>query len=159
MSAIATLLASDDATATIHTQDAPSTTPTLNVMFLKNTRHAELSSLLFIPAIPTRYAVGPLILLGLGLAELGSLIMTLILFSRYRKSVIFILIALGTSCLFASTVFYARFIVNITIQTEETLFDASLDAFMISFFSGLMLLFVHAVDVAVVHVFYEVIHL
>jgi phosphoglycerol transferase MdoB-like AlkP superfamily enzyme len=111
---------------------------------------------LFIPRIYKQYALIPLILLGVGASELLTLVLTLFGFMQHRKSVIFVLLCVGTLCLLVNTAFYSRFIMNEMLHTEKTSADFALDAFMISFFSGAMLLAVSAVDVAIIRVFYDV---
>jgi hypothetical protein len=56
----------------------------------------------------------------------------------------------------ANTVFYGRFLMKDMLLTESTVFDATLDAFMISCSSGLMLATVFAADVCLLRVFYDV---
>jgi hypothetical protein len=133
-----------------------SSSTAVNLLAIKKEQIAVLSELLFIPQLPKQYAIIPLILFGMAAAEIITLVMMLFWNNNHRKSIIFVLLGFGTLCLLASTTFYGRFIMNDMIQTETTPFDFILDAFMISFFSGCVLLFIHAIDMAVIRVFYDV---
>jgi hypothetical protein len=113
-------------------------------------------NLLFIPQIKTEYAVVPIILLGVSFAEIANLLVFLWFHLRKWKTPIFSMIGIGSLFLTVSTVFYGRFILNGFLSTEKSAFDATIDAFLISFCSGMTLVCIHAVDVAIIRVFYEV---
>jgi hypothetical protein len=69
---------------------------------------------------------------------------------------IFIIVAVGTVFLFANTVFYGRFLMRNLLPTEYNASEATLDAFMITSFSGLMLATIFAADVSLMRVFCDV---
>jgi hypothetical protein len=128
------------------------TIPSNNAIY----RASKISSLLFIPQLPKEYAVLPLILFGLAIAEIFNLVTYLIWQSSKVRSKLFLMIALGTLFLSTNTVFYGRFLASQLVEAQSSAFDSMLDVFMISFTSGLMLMMVHAIDVQVVLVFQDV---